>query len=175
MKICKAITIALALGTAGTAYATENQCVGGLYNISTRAWIGPGIERAVAGFIIRGTTDVCVVIRGRGQSVDVRPALRLPNPKIHLRELPSRQLLRYNLDWHKGPDIGIISTFGLHMDLSENDAALYQCLPPGAYTADLISQDGESGIGIVEVFDVAKLAEPLGCKPRPEVSMEETS
>ena len=149
----KALALA-ALIASGPAFATNDQCHGGLYNISTRAWVGPGIEKAVAGFIIKGTTEVCVVIRGRGETVKVRPALRLPNPKIHLRELPSRQLIRYNRDWHKGPDAGVISTFGLHLDLGENDAALYQCLAPGAYTADLITEDGESGIGIVEVFDV---------------------
>ena len=172
------ITAAAILAASTGAQATDLQpcnplplAQGGLFNISTRGYAGPlGLERLVAGFIIK-EQETCVIIRARGQSVNLAPQYTMPNPKVHLRSLPDKKLLRQNNDWHKGPDVGVIAASGLHIDLGEFDAAIFACLNPGAYTATLISEDGEDGVAIIEVFDVKYTPlqtneEPLGCKPQ---------
>jgi hypothetical protein len=133
-----------------------------LGNISTRAFVMDGPAKVVGGFIIRkpaGAPDenLCVVIRGRGQSVGLPNSdILLPDPQLTLwtRIEGVQTVINYNNDWQDDLDNAfniIDSGFGDVME--PTDAGIYTCLPPGGYTAHLTSADGGDGIGIVEVFD----------------------
>jgi hypothetical protein len=132
--------------TAEVGLLTVNQ----LKNISTRADAHTGDEIVIGGFIITGDTDKCVVIRGRGQSVNVPAESRLADPKIELWS--GQTQLMSNDNWEDLDEAQLIVDLGL-APAASSDAALYTCLPPGPYTAFLYSVDETSGIGIIEVND----------------------
>ena len=106
-----------------------------LSNIATRADVGTGNNIAIAGFIITGSGQKCVIVRGRGPSVGV-PAgvIRLPDPTLTLKS--GQTTIAENDNWTQqdNPDhVAIIEGLGKAPgDLL--DAAIYICLDPGAYT-----------------------------------------
>ncbi len=122
-----------------------------LRNISTRADVGTGDNRVIGGFIIEGDTDKCVVVRGRGPSVDVAPDIRHGNPTLTLKS--GTTTIDSNDNWGDSPEAAIITNLGLAPG-SPLDAAIYACIPPGPYTAILATVGLENvGVGIVEVYD----------------------
>ena len=122
-----------------------------LANISTRADVGNGDFSVIAGFIISGDTKKCVVVRSRGQSVDV-PVTRLEDPTLTLRS--GNTIIDENDNWQDHPTASLVAELG-KQPADALDAALHICLDPGAYTAQLRGTVGTiRGVGIVEVIDV---------------------
>jgi hypothetical protein len=122
-----------------------------LRNISTRADVLTQDEIVIGGFIINGDTDKCVVVRGRGPSVNAPEGVtRLPDPYLVLRTGDGP--FASNDNWMDSPEAEIIIDLGLNPS-SELDAAIYACLPPGPYTAMVRGVGGVTGVGIVEVND----------------------
>jgi hypothetical protein len=123
-----------------------------LRNISTRADVRIGDERVIGGFIIEGDTDKCVVIRGRGPSVDVPEGIRLQDPKLDLKS--GATTIASNNNWQDDPvQADIIANLGLEPG-NPLDSAIHTCLPPGPYTAILAATGiDKTGVGIVEVYD----------------------
>jgi len=122
-----------------------------LFNISTRADIGNGVYSAVAGFIISGNTDKCVVVRGRGPSVNVGQTL-LADPILTLKS--GSTTIGENDNWADHETAAIVEALG-RAPTDPLDSAFYICLAPGPYTALLKGTLGTTrGIGIVEVIDV---------------------
>ena len=80
-----------------------------LRNISTRADIGNAQAVAVAGFIISGDTEMCVVVRGRGQSVNVNQTL-LENPTLTLKS--GSTTIEFNDDWQEHPTWATVQALG---------------------------------------------------------------
>jgi hypothetical protein len=124
-----------------------------LENISTRADIGTGADIAIAGFIIAGSENKCVVVRGRGPSMNVNNVPLLMDPNLTLYS--GQTIIHANDDWMDQANPGdelMIEDLGLApMDFRES--AIYKCLPEGPYTALLRGRSGGTGVGIVEVFD----------------------
>ena len=105
----------------------------------------------IGGFIIEGDTDKCVVVRGRGPSVEVAPEIRHGNPTLTLKS--GATTIDSNDNWGDSPEAEIITNLGLAPG-SPLDAAIYACIPPGPYTAILATVGLENvGVGIVEVYD----------------------
>ncbi len=125
-----------------------------LYNLSTRAEVGTGANIVIGGFMIGGTEQQCVVIRGRGPSLAVDDN-KLTDPTLTIFETGNATPLDSNDNWEDDPtSADTIETLGLAPG-SALDAALYTCLDPGAYTAQLSGMpETELGLGIFEVFDV---------------------
>jgi hypothetical protein len=126
-----------------------------LKNISTRADVATGDEIAIAGFIIEGDTPKCVVVRGRGQSVNVPDGVtRLPDPVLTLKSGPVVVAVQDDWQFQDDPaDVQTITDLGLAPG-HPLDSAMYECLEPGAYTALLRGYLGVTGVGIIEVNDV---------------------
>jgi len=126
-----------------------------LQNISTRTDVGTLNNIAIAGFIIYGNTQKCLVIRGRGPSVGVpSDVTRLNDPLLQLKS--GATTIAANDNWQTqdiAGDASIIQAFGA-APANSKEAAIYKCLNPGAYTALLSGKNSTTGVGIVEVLDV---------------------
>ncbi len=144
----------LGIGPVSNAVST-NTTDNELSNITTRADVGIGNDIAIAGFIITGSGQKCVIVRGRGPRVGV-PAgvIRLPNPTLTLKSGSTTIAENDNWTQQDNPDhVAIIEGLGKAPgDLL--DAAIYTCLDSGPYTALLKGYLGTTGVGMVEVLDV---------------------
>jgi hypothetical protein len=132
-----------------------------LINLSARAVAGSGSGVLDAGFVIGGTTSRAVLIRVSG------PALSgfgisgfLPDPQLQLYQTNrdgSSTLLETNVGWAgdttiaaTAADVGAFS-WGT---AATADSAIVVTLPPGAYTAEVAGAAGDSGVALVEVYEV---------------------
>ena len=132
-----------------------------LVNISARAQVGTGGNVLIAGFVIGGTTGKTVLVRGAGPSLGAFgiPGT-LPDPLLQLYQGSgngSSTLVASNAGW--GGDAQIASTAAsvgafAWSAFGSADSALLVTLPPGAYTAELSGASGDSGIGLIEVYEV---------------------
>jgi plastocyanin len=132
-----------------------------LINISARAQVGTGGNILIAGFVIGGTTSKSVLIRASG------PALAafgvpgtLADPQLQLYQSSgdgTRIVLQADTGW--GGDIEIaaaaasVGAFPWGTSATA-DSAILVTLPPGAYTAEVSGASGDTGIALVEVYDL---------------------
>ena len=137
---------------AGTYTPTKPRIV----NISARVMVGTGGNVLIAGFVIGGSTSKTVLIRASG------PALipfgltgTLPDPLLQLYS--GATLLASNSAWGGDPQISAaaasVGAFTWNFGES-NDSAILVTLPPGAYSAEISGANGDSGIALVEVYEV---------------------
>ena len=124
-------------------------------NISTRALVGTGGAVEIGGFIATGAAEKSVVIRAIAPSlqVDGSPLIGvLSNPRLELHD-STGQLIAQNDDWRESQEAEIIAS-GL-APLNDQEAAIAATLTPGAYTAVVQGNNGETGIALVEVYDAS--------------------
>jgi hypothetical protein len=125
-----------------------------LANISTRLRVETGDNVLIGGFIITGTQDKRVIIRGIGPSLPF-PG-RLDNPTLELRN-SAGTLLASNDDWMNSSPADkqaiIDSTIPPSNDL---ESAIVATLPANSagYTAIVRGVNNGTGIGVVEAYDL---------------------
>ncbi|HSH39434.1 MAG TPA: matrixin family metalloprotease [Chthoniobacterales bacterium] len=123
-------------------------------NISTRARVGTGNDVMVAGFIIGSGTSKRVVVRGLGASLrDSGVANSLNDPVIDLRDRDGNRI-RLNDDWESDPESNEVRNSGL-APRHGNESAMHVTLNSGSYTAIMSGFDNQTGIGLVEVYDLS--------------------
>jgi len=131
-------------------------------NISTRASVQTGQGVAIAGFIVTGTDSKTVVIRGLGPTLtNYNVTGVLADPTLGLYD-GSGTLISSNNDWKNTSDdngqfgggvpnflqsIGLAPSFDVESAIAIN-------LQPGNYTAILSGNNGTTGVGLVEVYDI---------------------
>jgi hypothetical protein len=121
-----------------------------LLNISTRLKVKTEDNILIGGFIITGNASKKVIVRGIGPSLPGFSAL-LADPVLELRG-PDGSLIFRNDDWKETQQVEIQnSTLAPINDL---EAAIVATLPPANYTAVLRGKSGETGIGLVEMYDL---------------------
>jgi sugar lactone lactonase YvrE len=127
-----------------------------LINISARTQVGQGANVLIAGFVIAGTTSKTVLIRASGPAlVPFGVSGVLPDPQLQLNN--SAGAIATNTGW--GGDAQIASTAASVGAFSWGttataDSALLVTLLPGAYTAEVSGASGDTGIALVEVYEV---------------------
>jgi hypothetical protein len=123
-----------------------------LLNLSTRMRVQPGDNALIGGFIIRGTEQKKVILRGIGPSLNV-PG-KLDDPVIQLYNSANVNIAG-NDDWKTDQqnvqDSGLAPT-------NDRESALVITLDPGAYTVVMRGKNNSSGIGVVEVYDIGLAA-----------------
>jgi hypothetical protein len=125
---------------------------GNLLNISTRLRVGTGDNAMIAGFIITGSEPKKVIIRGMGPSLaKLGVPGTLSNPTLDLFQ--NNSLIASNDDWQQAPNTGEIPNGFAPGDARES--VIVTTLAPGNYTAILRGADGETGVGIVETYDLS--------------------
>ncbi|MCF3650990.1 PQQ-dependent sugar dehydrogenase [Synoicihabitans lomoniglobus] len=132
---------------------------GGLVNLSARARVGQNDDVLIPGFVINDGPKR-VLIRGVGPALRSAPfnigdALTVPQLSLFQGTTP----LSSNSDWTASPDAialrvaaGAAGAFALPND--GGDSAILTTLDPGAYTAVMEGGGGETGVGLVEVYDL---------------------
>jgi hypothetical protein len=123
-----------------------------LLNISTRLRVLGGDNVLIGGFIITGTQPKTVVVRGLGPSLPVPGPLADPVIEVHGS---SGELLATNDNWNDAATRQQIIDSGL-APANDLESALWGILNPGAYTVILAGKNGGTGVGLIEVYDLAQ-------------------
>ena len=121
-------------------------------NLSARAHIFTGEEILIVGFIIEGTENKMVLIRGLGPSLAAfGVSSPLADPTLSLYD-HTATLVATNDNW-KATQQAQIQTTGLAPS-NDFESAILATLSPGAYTAFLQGKGATTGIGLAEIYDV---------------------
>ncbi len=132
-------------------------------NLSTRMRAQTGDNVAIGGFIITGTVAKHVLLRAIGPTLAQSSISNaLPDPVLELHG-PGAFATITNDNWRDDPaqEAAIIAT-GLP-PASNLEAAIDVTLDPGTYTAVVRSTNNNSGVGLVEVYDLSQgVAAKLG-------------
>ena len=128
-----------------------------LLNISTRMRVQSGDNVLIGGFIVTGNEAKKVVLRAIGPSltqVGVAGALADPVLELHAAD---GSLITSNDNWKETQQAEIEAAgFAPQDDL---ESAIIATLDPGAYTAIVRGQNGSSGVGLVEGYDLDQPAD----------------
>jgi hypothetical protein len=142
--------------TAATVTVAAATDTGRLINLSNRGVVGTGTNILITGFVVGGSTARTVLIRASGPAL--APFLVsgfLADPQLMLYAGPT--LLGANQGWGGASAIAqaaaSVGAFAWPSP-SSADSALLLTLPPGAYTAEVSGFTGDTGIALVEVFEV---------------------
>jgi hypothetical protein len=128
-----------------------------LRNISTRVRVLSGDNALIGGMIATGTASKRVVIRAIGPSLlpfGVPGALA--NPTLDLFQ--GSMLLFSNDDWNNSSQQAEIANSGLAPSHNLEAAIIWTLSPSQNYTAVVRGQNGGTGVGIVEVYDLDQAA-----------------
>ncbi len=130
-----------------------------LLNISTRMRVLTGDQVLIGGFIITGSDPKKVIIRGMGPSL-TGVGVTLSDPTLELHQ--GNTTLATNDDWKVDDTTGQSQEAAIRATTippnNDLESALVVTLVPGAYTAILSGKNGDSGVGVVEVYDLAQSA-----------------
>jgi hypothetical protein len=123
-----------------------------------------GNEVMIGGFVIGGSAPKKVLITSRGPSLSAFGiANPLANPKLQI--YAGQTKIAENDDWQTDANAGEVTALGIFPNglapSNPLEAALMMTLNPGAYTAIVTGSDGNTGVGIVEVFERDKPEIPL--------------
>ncbi len=132
-----------------------------IVNISTLTRLGAPNDSIVSGFVISGSTERVVLVRGVGPtlaSFGVADALMSPVLSVYKGE----QLIATNNGWAgSAPTTADEATRAFDqagafrfIDAASNDTAVLLRLAPGTYTAQVKSGDGGTGAALLEVYDL---------------------
>jgi len=130
-----------------------------LVNVSARAQVGVNGAAAIAGFVIGGTTSKTVLIRASGPALAEFGVIgTLPDPVILLFGATSSATpIASNSAWDGDPQVAAAAAAAGAFswgDPTSHDAAILVTLPPGSYTAQVLGQTADSGVALVEVYEV---------------------
>ncbi|PYK70307.1 MAG: hypothetical protein DME42_12810, partial [Verrucomicrobia bacterium] len=128
-----------------------------LLNISSRADVLTGDKVAIAGFIVTGAAPKQVIIRGMGPSLAAAGVTGvLTNPMLQLFQ--GSNALATNDNWRTKSDgtnqQSQVQATGL-APANDFESAIVTTLNPGSYTAILSGKNNTTGIGLIEVYDLA--------------------
>ncbi|MDQ6808182.1 MAG: hypothetical protein M3Z64_01960 [Verrucomicrobiota bacterium] len=124
-------------------------------NVSTRGFVGTGDNVLIGGFIITGNQAKKVLIRGMGPSLGAAGVQgTLPDPFLELHQGSS--IIATNDNWQQAANPNEIPNGFAPSDARE--AVIVTTLQPGAYTPILKGAHDESGVAIVEAYDLTPSA-----------------
>ena len=132
----------------GTVYRLNMAPPRDLLNISTRSQVLTSDKVLIGGFIITGSDPKKVIIRGLGPSLS-GVGVTLADPVLELHQ--GSAIIAVNDNW-KENQAAVEATIPPTNDF---EAAIVATLNPGAYTAILTGKNNGSGVGVVEVYDLA--------------------
>jgi hypothetical protein len=124
-----------------------------LVNISTRGRVGQDNDVLIGGLIVSGSQSKTVVLRAIGPSlVAAGIADALSDPTLELHDA-SGTVIATNDDWQSDGQATQISANGLAPN-NPQESAIMATIGAGNYTAIVHGFNGETGVGMVEVYDL---------------------
>jgi len=129
-----------------------------LVNASTRAFVGTGDGVLIPGFVVAGTGQVRLLIRGVGPTLaGFGVSGALTDPELTLFSGPIA--IAANDNWGTAANAGDIlaaarQAGAFALPAGSRDAALLVTLPAGAYTARLGGVGGTTGLALMEIYVV---------------------
>jgi arabinogalactan endo-1,4-beta-galactosidase len=127
-----------------------------LINLSIRGQVGTGPDILIAGFVIGGTTSKTVLIRATGPTLaQFGVSGVLPDPELQLEGAGGG--IAGDTGWGgNGLIASVAASVGAFTwsDPTSLDSALLVTLPPGPYTAEVSGAGGDTGVALIEVYDV---------------------
>jgi hypothetical protein len=135
------------------AYDLDQTALSRLGNISTRGSVGTYNKVMIGGFIIEGAEESSmVVVRGLGPSLaGLGVANALNNPFLELHDAQGA-VVAWDDNW-KDSQQAEIEASGLAPTYNQ-ESAILSVLQGGAYTAVLRGADNETGVGLIEVYNL---------------------
>jgi hypothetical protein len=124
-----------------------------LANISTRGGIDPGGDVMIGGFIIFGNGgNTRVLVRSVGPSLASSGISNpMPDPMLELRDVNGTLIIE-NDNWKEGPQTEIEETE--LAPANDLEPAIVTTLPSGPYTAVIRERNGQSGVGLFEIYNL---------------------
>jgi hypothetical protein len=127
-----------------------------LVNLSARVLVGKSGGILIAGFVIGGSTSKTVLIRASGPAlVPFGVSGTLPDPQLTLSNASGT--IATSSGWGADPQISsAAASVGAFSwgSASTLDSAILVTLPPGNYTAQVAGASGDTGVALVEVYDL---------------------
>jgi beta-glucanase (GH16 family) len=127
-----------------------------LTNISTRGFVGTGSDLVIAGFVVGGEASKTALVRASGPVLSqLGVSGVLPDPNLQVYN--GNSVIASNNGWGANAQIAAAaSAVGAFSwgNASTNDSALLLTLPPGQYTAIVSGANADTGVALVEVYDV---------------------
>jgi len=131
-----------------------------LVNLSARVEVGTGSNVLIAGFVIGGLTARTVLVRASGPAIAAAPfdvPGTLADPQVTITNSVTGAVVGTNSSW--GGDAEISSAAAsvgafAWSNPSSLDSAILVTLPPGNYTASVAGASGDTGVALVEVYEV---------------------
>ena len=131
-------------------------------NLSTRAYVGNGEQIAIAGFVVSGTNPRRILIRAIGPGLAQFGVTNpLQDPQLAIFDRAGKALDSFaNDDWSSGSTdsgVGFLQRFqeigAFPLAFGSKDAATIATLAPGSYTVQLSGKPGQSGTGLIEIYE----------------------
>ncbi len=140
-----------------TPAVTPTVTPGRLGNISTRVRVLSRDNVLIGGMIATGTVGKRVIIRAIGPSlIPFGVPGALTNPTLDLFQGSAR--LFSNDDWHDSSQHAEITNSGLAPSHDLESAIIWTLNPGQNYTAVIRGQNGGTGVGIIEAYDLDQAA-----------------
>jgi hypothetical protein len=129
-----------------------------LANISTRGNVFPDPNLMIAGLIVQGVNQQTIVARGIGPSLTAAGVTgALPDPTLEIRNTQGALLIA-NDNWKDDPNQATALQQNNIAPSRDEESAIIVNVPAGTYTALLRGKSGSSGVGLVEIYNLAKVA-----------------
>lgn len=130
-----------------------------LFNISTRAQVGTGVNILIPGFVIGGTGNEQLLVRGDGPGLaqfGVTGVLVQPSLSVFNSE---ETVLASNTAWGTNSDSSQIASIAsavgaFALTPGSADSAQVLSLPPGAYTMQVSGVSSTTGVALAEIYEV---------------------
>ena len=135
-----------------------------LGNLSARGTAGTGANALIVGFVIEGTANKTLLIRGDGPSLAAfGVAGAMDYTKLTVYDSKSN-VIASNLRWFFDNTTAMYNSVvaataavgAFPVAKTSGDSALVLTLAPGAYSAAITPGNGSSGVALAEVYDVSK-------------------
>jgi hypothetical protein len=129
---------------------------GQLLNISTRTEVLQADRVLITGFIVTGSDPKKVIVRGMGPSLSVNGPLADPTLELH----QGSTTLATNDNWKINDQTGQSQEAEVRATTippgNDLESAIITTLSPGSYTAILAGRNGGTGVGVIELYDLAQ-------------------
>ena len=126
-------------------------------NIATRGRVESGDNAMIGGFIITGIVPKTVIIRAIAPSLRATLPDVLADPVLELHG-PGGLFIQ-NDNWQDDSDQSFEIGSSTIAPTNELESAVVATLAPGNYTAAISGRNGESGLAIIEVYDLNSAAD----------------